>query len=217
MRIDSSWPSHTHTHTHTHITPLSLNWGINWTHCSWAPPASTSHGSAPPRLPQQVRPPLLSDPYPRYPPLLPLPGSRQEEALHRSPLPHEWRLARRTSLPPRRSDGSEPGEQEERHTAGLRAGADTLRQYGEYVSNKLSTSTQFTSFSASPLSIFHSIAEVSQNRGWLDLGPRHNQRTNTPQSDQTIHHVPTTCLLTHLVKKLSLRNIHVSAASFLSV
>lgn len=55
--------------------------------------------------------------------------------------------------------------------------------------------------------------------GWICAhktapGLHHNQRTNTPQSDQTVHHVPTTCSVTPLVKTFSLSNIHASAASF---
>lgn len=113
--------------THAQSTLLTHSWAGELTS---SPPASTSDGSSLPNL-SSVCPLLLSDPYPHCPPLLLLPGSRKEEALHWSPVPHEWRLARRASLPPCCSDGPGPGEQEDWHTAGLRAGADTLRQHGE--------------------------------------------------------------------------------------
>lgn len=89
------------------------------------PPASSSNGSALP-----LRFSFLGDTdHPVCAPLLLLPpGSGKKEALHRSPLPNEWRLARWTSLSPCCPDGTPTGEWKNRHPAGLWTGADILRQ-----------------------------------------------------------------------------------------
>lgn len=63
-------------------------------------------------------------------PLLVLPCFRKEKALHWRLVPHEWRMARGSSVPACRSDGPGLGEQEDGHSARLRARADLLRQQG---------------------------------------------------------------------------------------
>ena len=66
-------------------------------------------------------------------PLLVRLGRRQKEAVYRSPVPHEWRLARGTGMSTLRSDGPGSGQLQKGHSPGLRTGADLLRQQGKFL------------------------------------------------------------------------------------
>lgn len=98
---------------------LTLNHAGNFQKSSAGDSRSPRACDVPPGISHRPSPPLATA------------VRRQEEAVHRSAVPHERRLAGRTGVYALRSDGPGPGEQQERHPAGLRAGAHPLRQHGE--------------------------------------------------------------------------------------
>ncbi len=75
---------------------------------------------------------LLYFGHPYFTVVLVLPRSRQEEALHRSPVPHEWRMAGWPGLSPCCPNGPGSGEQENGYSSGLWAWINLLWQYGKW-------------------------------------------------------------------------------------
>lgn len=75
---------------------------------------------------------LLYFGHPYFTVLLVLPGSRQEETLHRSPVPYERRMARWPSMSPCCPNGPGFGEQENGYSSGLWAWINPLWQYGKW-------------------------------------------------------------------------------------
>lgn len=75
---------------------------------------------------------LLCFGHPYFTVLLVLPGSRQEETLHRSPVPYERRMAGWPSMSPFCPNGPGFGEQENGYSSGLWAWINPLWQYGKW-------------------------------------------------------------------------------------